>query len=385
MSAREHKLGWIQALRGIAAFMVVMVHSRSVLLGSGAGQVVAHALLPMAMGVDMFFIISGFLMVLTTRDFDGSRAYAWTFTAKRMARIWPLFAIVTLIAIAVDHHGVRGFVDPTILLSYLEGLAFVPHNPAASGIYFQMSVGVAWTLCFECYFYLVFALCMLFGRWRYGVMAAWFALTLVAIPLLRGSYSLGVASQPLVEWSRYANLAINPIVWEFVFGMLAGWLYGSRLVVKRDAWVYAVTSVLIATLLVAWHRIGMVNFFGPGGWGAPLAILFFGFVLIAKKGDMRVPAWLVWMGEISYSLYLVHVYVFEIVQRATDRIPMDADTSKIVLFLVRPIAAVVCAWATYRYIEAPASAWMRRRLLGIRLPIFTRFRRSRERENPTIA
>lgn len=369
MNARERKLAWIQALRGIAAFMVVMVHSRSVLLDTVGGKTVADdVLLPMAMGVDLFFIISGFLMVLTTRDFDRTKVYAWRFAAKRIARIWPLFAIVTVVAVAVDHHGIHGFLDASVLLPYLEGLLFVPHNPAASHIYFQMSVGVAWTLCFECYFYLVFAACMLFGRWRYQVMAAWFVVTLIAIPVLRGGYNLGVATQPLVAWSRYANLAINPIVWEFVFGMMAGCLYSSRFVIKHDTTVYAIVISSIAMLLVGWNHIGMVNFFGPQGWGAPLVILFFGVVMLAKNGTIKVPAWSVWMGEISYSLYLVHVYVFEIVQRVVAHIPMSHGMFVAVLLVIRPILAVLCAWATFRCIEAPASAWARRLLLRIRLP-----------------
>ncbi|WP_158628886.1 acyltransferase family protein [Dyella choica] len=364
MSTQGKKLAWIQALRGIAALMVVMVHDRGALVGDGgAGRMVANALLPMAMGVDLFFLISGFLMVLTTRDFDGSKAYAWAFTAKRIARIWPLYAIVTLLAIAVDHHGLHGFADRSVLLPYLEGLAFIPHNPAASGLYFQMAVGVAWTLCFECYFYLVFALCMLFGRWRYGVMAGWFALTLIAIPVLRGGYHLGVASQPLVEWSRYANLAINPIVWEFVFGMLAGWLYLSQFTIKRNVMIYSSVVLLTATLLIGWHRIGMVNFFGPAGWGAPLTILFLGAVMLAKNGAMRVPAGLVWLGEASYSLYLVHVYVFVLAQRVMMPIPMGADSFRAMLFVARPVLAVMGAWLVFRYVEAPASAWVRKCLL----------------------
>lgn len=362
MSTQAHKLAWIQALRGVAACMVVMVHSRSVLQGTPVGQAVATAMLPLGMGVDLFFLISGFLMVLTTRDFDGTRAYAWRFTAKRLARIWPLFAIVSMLAVAVDHHGIHGYLTPSVLLPYLEGLVFIPHNPAASGIYFQMAVGVAWTLCFECYFYFVFAACMLCGRWRYGGMALWFAVTLVLIPVLRGGYNLGVASQPLVTWSRYANLAFNPIVWEFVLGMLAGGLYGARLTVRHAAVVYVAMVVSIAALLMGWHRIGMQNFFGPGGWGAPLAILFFGVVLLAKRSDIRAPAWSIWLGELSYSLYLVHVYVFEIVQRVLVHVPMGADTAKLALFVLRPTLAVACAWLTFRYVEAPASAWMRKAL-----------------------
>lgn len=370
VDTHEKKLAWLQALRGMAAFMVVMVHDRGALMGSAAGTVIAnHLLLPMAMGVDLFFIISGFLMVLTTRNFDGTPAYAWRFAAKRVARIWPLFAIVSVVALAVEHHGLRGFRDPSVLLPYLEGLIFVPHNPAASGIYFQMAVGVAWTLCFECYFYLVFAACMVLGRWRYAGMAAWFALTLLAIPLFRGGYNLGVASQPLVMWSRYANLAINPIVWDFVFGMLAAWLYVSGIVCRRVVVVCTITCVLLVALLAGWHRLGMVNFFGPRGWGAPLAIALLGLVMLVKVVRIAVPVWSVWLGEISYSLYLVHVYVFEAMQRIVAHAPLTPSAANYVLFLARPLAAVLCAWATFVWIERPACAWMRKALLGIRMPV----------------
>jgi peptidoglycan/LPS O-acetylase OafA/YrhL len=367
MAIRENKLEWVQALRGTAAFMVVMVHSRSVLMDTAPGKIIANdVLLPTGMGVDLFFIISGFLMVFTTGNFDGTKAYVWRFLAKRLARIWPLFAVITPVALLVEH-GIHGFLDPSIVLSYLEGLAFIPHDPGASGIYFQMAVGVAWTLCFEFYFYLAFATSMLFGRWRYIAMAAWFALTLVAIPLIRGHYSLNVASQPLVEWSRYANLIINPIVWDFVVGMFAGWLYVSGFKIDRTWMIYVVVVMAFTLLLIGWNRLGMVNFFGPHGWAVPMAILFFGVVLLAKVDAVKVPAWSVWLGNISYSLYLVHVYVFEISQRVAGAIPMEHNTSNAVLFVTRPIVAVICAWLTFRYVEAPISTWTRNGLLHIRM------------------
>jgi len=98
------KPAWIQALRGVAAFMVVMVHSCSMWTGTAIGRAVAHqVLLPMAMGVDLFFIISRFLMVWATRDFDGSKAYAWQFLVKCFAMIWPLLAVMTPVALVVEH------------------------------------------------------------------------------------------------------------------------------------------------------------------------------------------------------------------------------------------------------------------------------------------
>jgi exopolysaccharide production protein ExoZ len=373
MTVRENKLQWLQALRGAAAFMVVMVHSRSALMDTASGKAIAdHVLFPMGMGVDLFFIISGFLMVFTTQSFDGTKAYAWRFLVKRAARIWPLFVVVTPVALVVEH-GVHGFLDPPIFLPYLEGLIFIPHNPNASGIYFQMAVGVAWTLCFECYFYLVFAACMLFGRSRYVAMVVWFALTLVVVPLGRGSHSLNVASQPLVESFRYANLIVNPIVWDFIMGMLAASLYFCDVKIRRSITIYAMIIVSLMLLLIGWHRLGMMNFFGPRGWAAPMSILFFGFVMLAKIEALNVPAWTVALGNMSYSLYLVHVYVFEIAQRVMGVLPMSHEASDIMLFVIRPVLALICAWLTYRYIEAPISNRVRKWLLDLRVHSMPRF------------
>jgi exopolysaccharide production protein ExoZ len=191
---------------------------------------------------------------------------------------------------------------------------------------------------------------------------------LVAIPLDRGGYTLHVAEQPLVAWSRYANLAINPIVWDFVAGMAAGWLYGSRFRIGSVAMIYAAVAILLVLLWMAWLPLGMMNFFGPQGWGAPLTVLFVGIVLLAKADAIKVPKYSVWMGGISYSLYLVHVYVFEVLQRIATTIPLDRPASEIALFLTRPVVAVICAWAIFRYVESPLSAWVRGRLSGLRVP-----------------
>lgn len=364
MKSDGQKLEWIQALRGIAALGVVVVHSRFILEGSPAGKAVAdNVMLPMAMGVDLFFLISGFLMVLTTESFDGSRTYAWQFLAKRIARVWPIYALVSLVVIPLEHHGLHGFREPQLWVSLIEGVFFVPHDPVASPMYFNMLVDVAWTLCFEFYFYLVFAGSMLFGRYRYLAMAIWFGATLVASPLLRGAHDIYAFSQPPVLWSRYANLAVNPIIWDFVFGMLAAWVYKSRILVRSPAFIYVAMAVIVGGLAVSWTDLGMSNFHGPAGWGTPLAVIFVGIVLLSKLGEIRVPSWSIWLGSASYSLYLTHLYVFGLTQRLLSHTSISGETALPLLFVFRPILAVAVAGALYKYVENPTSLWLRNLLL----------------------
>ncbi|MGN6479944.1 acyltransferase family protein [Luteibacter sp.] len=365
MKKQSGKLDWIQALRGIAAMMVVLVHSRFILQGTDAGKAVADTVMfPMAMGVDLFFLISGFLMVLTTSNFDGSRTYAWVFFVKRIARIWPLYAIVSIAAVALEHKGINGFYDPAVLVPFLEGLIFLPHDPVSSPLYFLMSVSVAWTLCFEFYFYVVFAVAMLFGRFRYLAMAAWFALTLILVPAMRAGFTLSLINADPSQY-RYLNLAICPIVWDFVLGMLAAWLYKSRFVIRRPAIIYAVLSAVLAIMFVKWTSLGLSHFHGPAGWGAPLAVIFTAIAMLAKIGEIRVPAWSVWLGGISYSLYLVHLYVFDEVVKTAGRLAIAPEDATAYFLVVRPIAAVLVAYVLYRYVEGPSSEWMRKALMRL--------------------
>lgn len=365
MKSDKHKLAWLQALRGVAALMVVFLHDREALKVAGLDRAF-DAMLPLGMGVDLFFLISGFIMVLTTRGFDGSPGYAWRFLVKRFVRIWPIYAIATVAYVAVEQHGVQGFRDAGVLMGALEGLLFIPHDPVHAPLYFQMTVGVAWTLCFEFGFYMVFAAAMVFGRYRYLALAIWFTATLVVVPALQGALDFSVNSPRVVEGLRYSALALNPIVGDFVLGMLAGWIHMSSLRVDRRAWIYGATAASLLVIVLGWDTLGLVNSHGPRGWGLLMAIAFLGAVLSAKARSFQVPAWMVWFGDVSYSFYLIHVLGFIVVTREVAEYGMSAPAAGFVRFVLQPALAILMAAAMYRYLEVPLSAWLRSVLLPAR-------------------
>ena len=108
-----------------------------------------------AMGVDLFFILSGFLMVYTTRTLPGGVADARVFLLKRIVRIWPAYAVLTGLTF-LTLQGVHGLVEPAGREALLKTLLFVPVDPY-NPLYFSMALPVGWTLTFEMYFYVVFA------------------------------------------------------------------------------------------------------------------------------------------------------------------------------------------------------------------------------------
>jgi len=315
------------------------------------------------MGVDLFFLLSGFLMVLTTRDFDFTKSYAGKFLIKRFARIWPLYAAVSLVVFM----GVFGPNHPssgTTFNDFLSSLIFIPTDPKVT-LTFGMPISVAWTLCFEAYFYLVFGVSLLFGRWRWLAMTIWFAATLIGYPLVTGLFSLQVLAPLPIEGFRYANVAVNPIVWEFILGMVAGAVYCSNFRI-RSVPVLRASIMVSVGLILATSYTGISNIHGPIGWGWPVFLLMLSLTLLSKEKNISVPNLAVWLGGISYSLYLTHLIAFSLTWRAVMLLaPKDMGNIAVLLFVAAPVIAVVLAAFIFAAVENPLSNWTRDKLLNI--------------------
>lgn len=182
-------LEFVQALRGIAALLVVLWHASTYFGPYGTG-IAGKLFGPGAtMGVDLFFLISGFIMVHTTRARDGSWKDTAAFAIKRISRIWPVW-IVALLLCALSSPDRHAFVvDPAKRSSLLHSMVFVPAAGApmdVAPVYGFPVLGVGWTLNYEMYFYAVFAGSMLFARWRWAAFFTWIAATLLLLPYCAG-------------------------------------------------------------------------------------------------------------------------------------------------------------------------------------------------------
>lgn len=361
-------LNWIQSLRGLAALAVVFVHVRYVLPESWAG--LKAALVPAAMGVDLFFVLSGFIMMLTTRHCDGTLRYAASFFIKRWARIWPLYLVVCVLTVG---HG------PTLhtaqWIAFAQGLFFYPVGINEAPFYFKMPVLAAWTLAYEVYFYVVFGASLLFGKWRWLALTAWFVTTLIAIPYSMGHFSFSAQElRPALPFA-FANVAINPIVWDFIFGLIVGWVYLSpiRFANVQGLWL----AVAFSVTLTVWASVaGVATFHGPNGWGWPMFALVLSLALLSKATHIPFPRWTVWLGGVSYSLYLIHLLSFQISREAVAKLGIGSHDGVLLgRFILDPMVAIIFAWILYRVVERPLSNAARRS--GLKLLDVPLIRRSR--------
>jgi peptidoglycan/LPS O-acetylase OafA/YrhL len=357
--ARRHNLAWLQALRGIAAVLVVITHARTFVLGTSLQPFVEQYLRPGAQGVDLFFMVSGFIMVYTTRSADGSGSYALDFMIKRIARIWPVYAVAVFAWLAL----LVAFAKPVAPLSaVVRSLLFLP-VATTQPPYLGLPFGLGWTLNYEFYFYLVFCASMLWGKWRWVAFSSYLALTLVAVPLAVTGYvsifvdnNYGFASRVLTEIT-------NPIVWEFALGVAAGRLFLAPFRVPRTP-MWTVLVIACVALLVNTSLTGLATNHGPAQWGAPMALLFFAMTLACKAREPSVPRTLVWLGDISYSLYLMHFIAFTLVAYALVALGYDHVTHTAAFAIcVFPLPFAIAALSR-RYIENGLSLRFRRWLMS---------------------
>ena len=323
----------IQYLRALAAMMVVWVHSLYVIPGVveklGASYFGGS-------GVDLFFVISGFIMVVTTAS---KNVTARRFFGLRIIRVVPLYWLATLatIACAAYRHSLKD-------LYYTPGeiaksLLFVPYVSRAGG-----SVGVwpivlnGWTLNYEMFFYALFALSLAAPR-RHRLSGLVLALGSLAVI----GRLLGPFSNPL------ASVYTSSLLLEFVAGMILAHLW------LRDAPRKELPLSLLA-IAMGFCCLGSVFSRPVVASGAFLVVAG---CLHPKISTLQNRP-LLELGNASYAIYLVHDFVLAALAWAWLHVFPSMTWACSACFMAA--ALVLCAaagWLCHRFIERPLTSRLR--------------------------
>ncbi|MDG9759786.1 acyltransferase [Pseudomonas sediminis] len=311
----------VQALRALAAWVVVFHHVMQVFFDFQADSFVGRLFAERgAVGVDIFFVISGLVIYLSTQ---GKRITPWRFMLNRVLRIVPAYWIYSLMAALII-----AFANPVMpvqefdLHHLLLSLFFIPaENPGGFGLYPTLNVG--WTLNYEMFFYLLFALTFIFTE----------RLRLVFIVLSLAVFGL-LATQPWMS-----DFYRNSIVYEFVFGMGLGVIY-TRGWIRQGFWLPLL--VIAASLLTIYHFDNSMRLLH---WGVPSALIV--AACIAMEPCFRGNCLLSHMGDCSYSVYLLHVIVLSLGWYLQARLGL---APALVIAACIPVIALA-AWGSYELIE----------------------------------
>lgn len=294
----------LQALRGVACLMVIGVHVAVWEGFFGVGRPVLRPFLWFGYaGVDLFFVLSGFLITHTQFANLGRPVAAPGYLFRRAWRIYPTYWAMMLVGVAVAL-GVNGrWQVPT------DPLAPGPNTLWACWLTLgpcrvpNLYVAPAWSLTYEMMFYLAFAGLLVLPR-RVGpwLLAAWAAAVGVA------EWFGGVPTFTASPWLWHL---LSPFVWEFLLGVGVAWVV--RRGVTRLGW-----PCLIAGLV--WAAVWVVGCADPadppavalnmrwrvGVYGPAAALLVYGAVAVELRTGKLFPVWLRRVGDASYAIYLWH-------------------------------------------------------------------------------
>ena len=332
----------LTGLRGVAVGLVVAAHAHVDHLSAGL------------FGVDVFFVLSGYLItgvLLGLAPFDGRR---WgMFLGRRAARLLPALA-VTLVALA-GWAVVLGDAGTCLALAATHTMDL----PLGSAQHCPGPFHITWSLAAEEQFYLLWpALVMGLSRLPARVAAAWCFLGYVALWLL--SELVAVAAPAAAEWWNYFPTG-RPSALLLGSGLafllpLRG--HGLRLPVAmaRFAVPALVGGLLVTGVLLELPSGPRQVLLGPLV-AVPTTLLIAALVTVPGHGLGRSRA-LVWLGEVSYCLYLVHVLALHLVRRVQGDDALVTNAAGVAL-------ALLGAWALHRWVEQPARtagyAWLQRR------------------------
>lgn len=340
------RLDSLQWLRALAAIMVLVGH----VIEEAAhyrGLTLAAAALPWTRGVDIFFVISGFVITLSMFRFAGSLHGAGAFFLRRILRVVPLYWLFTtlmVITLLVVPSGVKDTeLDPA---QFLSSYLFLPYERHDGRIAPVLSLG--WTLNYEMFFY-VLASAFLVLRWSRAVAGLIAALALLA---LAGAV-FDFPHTALQFWT-------NSIVLEFGFGVLLALLWKRR--GTQHVPLLAAGLVLAGlAALVMLHDTPLPRAIAAG---LPALLIVAGPVLflVPSPGPLNQAG--LALGDASYALYLSHRFVLRLATLALLPLLPAGPDGTIVFVILVTVAATAFSLAVYRHIERPLLAALNRRFLS---------------------
>lgn len=361
--APRGQIASVQVLRALAALTVVFGHAQHDALVTAGRVGLAFArnhLLPWGAGVDLFFVISGFIMVHASAGLFGRPGAARTFLRRRLIRIVPLYWLLASAYLVLSQSfggaGERAPLAPAgILASYL----FWPLDLFGDG-HPRPFYTLGWTLNYEMAFYALFAAFIALPRHAAILGVA----VMLGLGVIAGAM-LDPAATPLWFWSR-------PIVLEFVAGMGIAMLHQGGFRLARPA---ALALIALAFLALILDPMGAatkpMDWITPNdwlrlaAWGLPMAALMAGIVLRrdatpALPGHAISRFW-IGLGDASYALYLAHPFALVALRKLWLAAGLHATLGLWPLVALMIAGSIALAFAVHRLIEMPIATMLRPR------------------------
>lgn len=334
LTSRKHKIESVQLLRAVAALGVVVFHALHQLMGRGGPEI--HSAVLGAAGVDLFFVVSGFIMWVTALDPGMSPQ---RFAAKRIQRIVPLYWLMTLLVLAV------AVLAPAAMRNashdpwhFVASFAFVPWPHPAMPQHLWPALVPGWSLNYEMFFYVLVGGSLLLKR-------------SFRIPFIGGVLAAIVLAGLVFAPGGIAGFYANPIVLEFVLGLLIGMAFDHGHRTSRLDYTACVGGLVTFVLIGQWETEANRLL----TWGLPLALAAYGAINISLPRANPVVRVLEIIGDASYSIYLTQFLALPaatvVFARALPK--LDGLLTCTAFVVGTSSVAVLVGIATFYWVEKP--------------------------------
>lgn len=322
----QNKIDSIQVLRFFAAFSVMMVHLPVFEFG--------------IWGVDIFFVISGFIMMYVTENNEKF------FLLKRIFRIVPLYWILTLgvFALAIFVPDVLNNTTANIV-HLIKSLFFIPFDKNGTGHFPILFLG--WTLNFEVIFYFLFSLSLVFFKENRMIACSIFIIIFLVFNK--------IFSEKNFIFETYAN----DIFIEFIFGMMLFTIW--KKYKNKISTNLSNHFICLAILLVSIFILNYYNFSRSVSYGLPSLILAVYFLFFLNH--LKFPKILVSLGDASYCIYLLHPYVIQFFYKILEINEYDIII-ELVFTLIISVIVFIVSLLIYKFIEFPINGSLRKKFIN---------------------
>jgi peptidoglycan/LPS O-acetylase OafA/YrhL len=305
-------------------------------------------------GIDVFFVLSGFIIFSVHRVDIGKRSETWRYASKRVVRIFPLYWLVTAVALATYATGYGDATkrDAGVILKSI--VLFPQKDPATFPV-----LNVGWTLTYELLFYAMFLLLIVLPRVPAMLAwAAWLGPT-AAVAALRAT---GVWHPPVTPFFTVVLADRNL---EFLVGCGVAWLVVARHIRFPRALMWGGTAVTLALCFALGTRSGFRPFNADpfALFALPIGLMVLGAAALDRQGAVAPPALIVRLGDASYALYLVHFSLITIAFEVYKRIGPSSYAALIAFGVASAAGVCVVALGVHERVEAPMLRRLRRRVV----------------------
>jgi exopolysaccharide production protein ExoZ len=354
MSLNKGKLDSLEAGRCFAVLLVVLAHATpdsknfyNHLAFDGLFSF-GHS------GVDYFFVLSGFIMYFIHSGDIGIRERAWSFAAKRICRIYPIYWIITgaLIFLYILLPGLSKDGSNLSIFYIIKSLLLLPIDSSFPALNHLPLLGVAWSLVFEMFFYFLFFILIL--KRSAGMALLFFWGVAITLRITTDLIPMDTVFS-LHFFLHYHNL-------EFIYGVLIG-IFVKKFLNKSH-------KILLLPGILIFFGAGAIELFSGGYfstvsvgmfYGLSSGLLILGCCSLERFSKFTTPNFLVELGAASYSIYLTHVPMLSLLNRGVQHFSLTSFINPNIVFLMIVATCMVAGWLFYKVFDLPIQKYLKRR------------------------